>query len=124
MNSIDVQSDTLTIRAVLPERDREPLKKYIGKDLQGFRFNISAMPEHHKMHFFSTQQAGKLVRVEENLHTIFFQQISQDSCDMIKKGLNLGESIYTIGLDPARDTFRECVVFTQKRRNRNQLIDY
>ncbi|HWS22724.1 MAG TPA: PAS domain S-box protein, partial [Methanoregula sp.] len=94
----DVQSDTLTIRAVLPERDREPLKKYIGKDLLGFRFDISAMPEHHKMHFFSTQQAGKLVHVEENLHTIFFQQISQDSCDMIKNGLNLGESIYTIGL--------------------------
>ena len=98
MNSIDVQSDTLTIRAVLPERDQEPLKKYIGKDLLGFRFNISSMPEHHRMHFFSTQQAGKLVHVEESLYTIFFQQIPQDSCDMIKKGLNLGESLYTIGL--------------------------
>ena len=40
VNSIDVQSATLTVRAVLPEGDRELLKKYIGKDLLGFQFNI------------------------------------------------------------------------------------
>ena len=28
---------------------------------------------------------------EENLYTIFFQQIPQDTCDMIKKDLNLGD---------------------------------
>ncbi len=98
VNSINVQTDTLTVRAVLPDRDREPLKKYIGRDLLGFQFNLSVMPEDQKMHFFGAQHAGKLVHVEENLHTIFFQQISQDACDAIKKGLDLGESLYTIGL--------------------------
>jgi PAS domain S-box-containing protein len=98
VNSINVQTDTLTVRAVLPNRDRESLKKCIGMDLLGFQFNLSVMPEDQKMHFFSAQHAGKLVHVEENLHTIFFQQISQDVCDMIKKGLDLGESLYTIGL--------------------------
>ena len=38
------------------------------------------------------------MHIEENLHTIFFQQIPQDSCDTIKKDLDLGDSLYTIGL--------------------------
>jgi PAS domain S-box-containing protein len=98
VNSIDVESDTLMVMEVLPERDRGLLKKYIGRDLLGFQFNFSSLPEPHKLHFLSTQEAGKLVRVEENLHMIFFQQIPQDTCDIIKNDLNLGDSLYTIGL--------------------------
>ena len=98
VNSIDVKSETLIVREVLPERDRELLKKCIGKDFLGFQFNFSLLPEPHKMHFLRTQEAGKLVPVEENLHMIFFRQIPQDTCDMIKNDLNLGDSLYTIGL--------------------------
>ncbi len=98
VSSIDVLSDTLTVRAVLPEQDRELLTKYIGRDLLGFPFKISLLPEQKKMDFFNAQQAGKLVNVQENLHIIFFQQIPQDTCDLIEKNLDLGDCLYTIGL--------------------------
>jgi PAS domain S-box-containing protein len=98
VNSIDVTSDSLTVRAVLPNQDRELLTNCLGKDLQGFQFNISLLSEEQKMKFFSTLQEGKLVHSEESLHTIFFQLVSQDTCNMIRKSLDLGDSLFTIGL--------------------------
>jgi PAS domain S-box-containing protein len=98
VNSIDVRADTLTVRAVLPNQDRDLLTKCLGKDVQGFQFNISLSPEEQKMKFFSALQAGKLVHSEESLHTIFFQQVPQDTCNMIRKSLDLGDSLFTIGL--------------------------
>ncbi|TFG90205.1 MAG: PAS domain S-box protein, partial [Candidatus Atribacteria bacterium] len=98
VNSIDVPADTLTVKAVLPNRYQQILRKYIGKDLQGFGFNIGLLSEEQKKGFFSAIKAGKLVQVQENLFDIFFRQIPQDTCDKIKEGLGLGNSLYTIGL--------------------------
>ncbi len=64
----------------------------------GFPFKISLLSEQKKMDFFNSQLAGKLVSVQENLHIIFFQQIPQDTCDLIEKNLDLDDSLYTIGL--------------------------
>ena len=98
VNSVDMASDTLTIRSVLPDKDKELLLKYLGKDLQGFTLNIGLLPEEQKKLFSRAISAGKLLQVEENLSEIFFQQVPQDTCDKIRQELDLGNKLYTIGL--------------------------
>jgi PAS domain S-box-containing protein len=98
VNSIDVISGTLIIRAVLPEKDRELLLPCLGKDLLDFQFSTNCIPKQEKDTFFSAMQAGKLVHFKEKLHTIFFRQIPEDTCERIKKDLGLGDDIYSIGL--------------------------
>ncbi|HUT39207.1 MAG TPA: PAS domain S-box protein [Methanoregula sp.] len=98
VNSIDAIPGSLTVRSVLPSRDRELLMKYLGTDLQGFQFNINLLPEEQKMKFFSGLKERKLVHIEENLHTIFFRQVPQNTCDLIRAGLDLEDELYTIGL--------------------------
>ncbi|MDD1700072.1 MAG: PAS domain S-box protein [Methanoregula sp.] len=114
VNSIDVTADTLTVRAVLPDRDRELLTKYLGKDPLGFQFKISTLPEEKKIKFFSALQAGRLVHVEENLHSLLFQQIPEDTCDMITKRLDLGDSLNTIGLTRHGITFGSVSILSRK----------
>ncbi len=61
------------------------------------------------------------MHVEETLYTIFFQQISQDSCDMIKKGLNLGEGITVSDLSGTGFSLG-MYRFSQERRNGKQFL--
>ena len=81
VNSIDTISGTLIIRAVLPVKDRELLLPCLEKDLLGFQFSTNCIPKQDKDTFFSAMQAGKLVHFKEKLHTIFFRQIPEDTCE-------------------------------------------
>jgi PAS domain S-box-containing protein len=114
VNLIDGISDTLTVRAVLPDRHRELLTKCLGKDLQGSQFNISTLPEELKIKFFSALESGKLVHIEENLHTILFQQVPLETCDRIRKSFDLGEILYTIGLTRHGILFGNISVYPRK----------
>ena len=98
VNTIDAGSGTLTIRAVLPQRDQELIISCLGKDLLGFVFGIKSIPEQDKRKFFSAMQAGKLVHFKEDIYTIFFRQIPKEICDTMKKNLELGDDVYSIGL--------------------------
>ena len=98
VNTIDAGSGTLTIRVVLPQRDQELIISCLGKDLLGFVFGIKSIPEQDKRIFFSAMQAGKLVHFKEDIYTIFFRQIPKEICDTMKKNLELGDDVYSIGL--------------------------
>jgi PAS domain S-box-containing protein len=117
VNSIDVTSKTLTVRAVSPNHDQQILKQYLGRDLKEFEFNIGSLPEEKKKGFFSAILAGKLVRVQESLFDIFFRQIPRETCDKITADFGLGDWFYTIGLARHGIIFGS-VSFSLKQNNR------
>jgi len=98
VDSYDPASDSLTVRAVFSENDRKNLTACLGRDIMGFRFPLASVSEQLRILAFSNLQTGRVFHVEENLHTIFFEQVPTAVCDQIEATLDVKDGYYGIGL--------------------------
>ncbi|HJX56789.1 MAG TPA: PAS domain-containing protein, partial [Methanoregula sp.] len=98
VDSYDPASDSLTVRAVFSENDRKNLTTCLGRDMMGFRFPLASVPEQLRTLAFSKLRTGRVFHIEENLHTIFFEQVPTVVCDQIEVTLDVKDGYYGIGL--------------------------
>ncbi len=64
----------------------------------GFRFPLASVQEQLRALAISKLQTGRVFHIEENLHTIFFQQVPIEICDQIEATLRVKDGYYGIGL--------------------------
>ena len=98
VNSFDMMSESFIATAFLPDEDHNLLNTLLGREFMGFEFPFSAIPQAIRTLVYDELLKGKLFHSDESLYTLFFQQIPEDTCERIRKTLNLGDRHYAIGL--------------------------
>jgi PAS domain S-box-containing protein len=98
VNSYDSLNETITVRSLFPDTDRQIISSFLGREYLGFQFKLNSVPASLRTFALNTIREGKIFHTDESLYNFFFQQIPEDICDRIKETLNLGDRYYGIGL--------------------------
>jgi PAS domain S-box-containing protein len=88
--SYDSGSETLTLRAVFGEKERNCVARYFGKDFFGISVPLRENVPKNVL-------TGKVYPVTENIHNVLYPHVSPEFWEKFIEDLNLGE-FYSVGL--------------------------